>query len=176
MVWRHLKVMGDLGVVTPMPFHPRDVDSIRRAVSGSDIVINLVGKDYITKHYAPTLINYSFSDVNITFAETVAKVAVEEGITNLVHVSALAADPFSLSEWARTKAAGEQAVRAIAPGTTIVRPADVFGPEDRFLTLMARLYETFPRVPLVGGGQSRVQPIFVNDLAAAIAKIALVCV
>lgn len=72
------------------------------------------------------------------------------------------------------QAHGEQAVRAIAPGATIVRPADVFGPEDKFLNFFARMYGLFPRVPLVEGGTARVQPLYVNDLAAAIFKIAMV--
>lgn len=172
MEWRHLKVMGDLGVVAPMPFSPRDIDSIRRAVEGSDIVINLVGKDYETKHYLPWIKNYTFEDVNITFAETVAKAAVEAGATNFVHVSALSADPYSMSRWSRTKAMGEQAVTAVCPGATIVRPSDVFGPEDRFLNLFAKMYYAFPRLPLVDGGKARVQPLYVQDLAQAIANIA----
>lgn len=173
MEWRHLKVMGDLGGVVPVPFNPRDVDSIRRAVEGSDIVINLIGKDYETKHYLPWLINSTFEDVHVKIPETIAKVALEQGVTNFVHMSSLAADPYSISGWAQSKAKGELAVRAVAPGATIVRPADVFGPEDRFLNLFARMYETFPRVPLVEGGTARVQPLFVHDLAKAIFKIAM---
>jgi len=64
-------------------------------------------------------------------------------------------------------------VRAVAPGATIVRPADVFGPNDRFLNLFARMYNFFPRMPLVNGGSARVQPLFVQDLALAIYKIAM---
>ena len=122
----------------------------------------------------PTIINYSFTDVNVTLASTIARLSRAAGVTNLVHVSALAADPFSLSEWARTKSAGEAAVRAAAPGATIVRPADVFGAEDRFLCLVARMYGAFPRVPVVDGGRARVQPLYVDDLAKAIYKIAMV--
>jgi len=97
-----------------------------------------------------------------------------QGVTNLIHLSALGADPYSISEWARTKAAGEQAVRAIAPGATIVRPADIFGAEDRFLNWIAKMYVTLPRVPLVEGGMARVQPVYVDDVAQAIFKIAMV--
>lgn len=78
-----------------------------------------------------------------------------------------------MSAWARSKARGEEAVRAEAPGATIIRPADIFGPEDRFLNLFARMYQTFPRVVVVDGGLARVQPLFVQDLAQAIYKIAL---
>jgi uncharacterized protein YbjT (DUF2867 family) len=95
-----------------------------------------------------------------------------QGATCLVHLSAMAADPHSLSRWARTKAAGEAAVRAAAPGATIIRPSDVFGPEDRFLNLFATMHARFPRVPLVEGGTARVQPLFVQDLAQAVFKVA----
>lgn len=173
MEWRHLKVMGDLGIVAPMPFSPKDIDSVRRAVEGSDIVINLIGKDWETSHYLPWLINSSFEDCNVKIPEMIAKVAVEQGATCLVHLSALGADPHGLSTWARTKAAGEEAVRAAAPGATIIRPSDVFGPEDRFLNMFANLHAKLPRVPLVEGGTSRVQPLFVQDLAQAVFKVAM---
>jgi uncharacterized protein YbjT (DUF2867 family) len=110
--------------------------------------------------------------VHVTLAEKLARLSVEAGATSFVHLSALAADAGSRSAWARSKAAGEEAVRAACPGATIVRPADVVGPEDRFLNTFARLYKTFPRVPLVDGGAARVQPLYVHDLARAIAAIA----
>jgi uncharacterized protein YbjT (DUF2867 family) len=110
--------------------------------------------------------------VHVKIAEKIAKLSVEAGCTTFVHLSALAADPNALSRWARSKAAGEDAVRAACPGATIVRPADVVGPEDRFLHLFARMYNIFPRVPLINGGTARVQPIYVQDLARAIYTIA----
>ena len=69
--------MGDLGVVAPMPYSPRDLDTVKRAIEGSDIVINLIGKEYETSHYLPSLINYSWRDVHVTVPETIAKVSVE---------------------------------------------------------------------------------------------------
>lgn len=173
MEWRHLKVMGDVGVVAPMPFSPRDDASIDRALEGCDVVVNLIGKDFETKHYVPNLVNFSFEEVHVALAEKIARKAVQHGASTLVHVSALAADPFALSAWARSKARGEEAVRAVAPGATIVRPADVFGPEDRFLNLFARMYKLMPRIVLVDGGAARVQPLFVHDLAQAIYKVAV---
>lgn len=174
MEWRHLKVMGDLGVVAPVPFSPRDEDSIHRAIEGSDIVINLIGKDYETYHYLRhrALKNYSFEDMHVRIPETLARISAQHGVQNFVHLSALAADPYSISEWARTKAAGEAAVRAVAPGATIVRPADVFGEDDKFLTMFATLHDKFGKIPLIEGGGARVQPLFVRDLAQAIFKIA----
>lgn len=106
-------------------------------------------------------------------AGKVARIAVEQGVSTLVHVSALAADEHSLSRWARSKALGEAAVRAEAPGATIVRPADVFGPRDRLLSLFSFMNKALPRVPLVDGGHARLQPLFVQDLAYALERIAL---
>merc|ERR1719197_304077 len=103
-------------MVTPVPFSPRDEDSMMRATEGSDVVINLMGKDWETMHYVPLLTNCSFDFTNVELAERVARVAVKQGVSTLVHVSALAADKHALSEWARTKALGEEAVRAVAPG------------------------------------------------------------
>jgi NADH dehydrogenase (ubiquinone) 1 alpha subcomplex subunit 9 len=78
MEWRDLRVMGDYGMVVPVPYSPRDEASIRNAIRGADVVINLAGKDYETTHYAPVLINYSFTDVNVTLAETIARISAEE--------------------------------------------------------------------------------------------------
>jgi hypothetical protein len=133
----------------------------------------LLPQDYETKHYLPWLINYSFHDVNVALPEMLAQMSVEAGATTFVHMSALAADPNALSAWARSKAAGEAAVRAACPGATIVRPADVVGPEDRFLNLFAKMHGSLPRIPLVNGGAARVQPLYVQDLARAIHRIAI---
>ncbi|CAE7281650.1 Ndufa9 [Symbiodinium sp. KB8] len=169
---RHLQRMGDLGVAVPLPFSPRDEDSIRRATENSDIVINLIGKDYETSSL-PWGVNCSYEEAHVDVAGKVARIAVEQGVSTLVHVSALAADEHSLSRWARSKALGEAAVRAEAPGATIVRPADVFGPRDRLLSLFSFMNKALPRVPLVDGGHARLQPLFVQDLAYALERIAL---
>ena len=100
---RHLKVMGDYGMVQPIPFDPKVEDSVRAAIQQSDVVINLIGKDYETTHFLPWLVNQSFEDTHIKLAETIARIAVEEGCDALVHTSALAASPDSVSRWARTK-------------------------------------------------------------------------
>ena len=127
-------------------------------------------QDYETKNFFTT--NYTFEDVHVTLAEKIAKISVEAGCTTYVHLSALAADHHSKSRWALSKALGEDAVRAVCPGATIVRPADVVGPEDRLLNLFAKMYQMFPRVPLINGGTARVQPLYVQDLSRAIYAIA----
>lgn len=141
---------------------------------GCTALANCPLQDYETYHYLrhKALKNYSYEDMHVRIPETLARLSVQHGVQNFIHMSALAADPYSISEWARTKAAGEQAVRAVAPGATIVRPADVFGEDDKFLTLFATLHERFGKIPLIEGGGARVQPVFVRDLAQAIFKIA----
>ena len=173
MEFRHLKQMGDLGVVNPVQYSPRDEDSVRRALQGVDVVINLAGKDYETTGFLPWHKHFTFDDVHVKFPEMLTRLALEAGATTMVHVSALAADTSAISEWSQSKARGEEAVRAVAPGVTIVRPADIFGAEDRFLNMFAWMHQTLPRVPLVDGGQALVQPVFVQDVAHAIARIAL---
>lgn len=173
MEWRHLKPMGDYGNIVPVPFSPRDDDSLRRVIAQSDVVINLMGKDHETTHYVPFLKNYSFEAVNVDIPARIAEIALEEGVTNLIHMSALASHKRSASEWCRTKAIGEAEVRSIAPGATLVRPADIFGAEDRFLNLFARLQQLLHRVPVVQDGARRVQPVYVEDVAEALFRIAI---
>ena len=106
-----------------MPFNGRDEDSIRDSIRNSDVVINLIGKYYETKHLVPTRradgslsnINSSFEEVHTTLPATIARIAKEQGAKSFIHVSALSASPDSSSKWSRTKYAGEQAVRAEFP-------------------------------------------------------------
>ncbi|KAF1782952.1 Coiled-coil domain-containing protein 90-like [Phytophthora cactorum] len=111
------------------------------AVEGSDIVINLIGKHYQTKHILPWWINYTYDDVHVDVARTIAEVAKEAGVPRMVHVSSLLAQPNSPSEWAASKFRGEVAVRKAFPEANIVRPSNMFGPEDRLLVWMARVRE-----------------------------------
>lgn len=162
---RHLRPMGDLGQVVPVAFEARDDDSVRRAVEGASVVVNLTGKHYETR-------NYSYDDVHREFAGRLAAIAADEGVPHLVHVSALPPARACNSRWLSTKMAGEAAVRAEFPAATFVRPADMFGAEDRFLTRMARDVLMLPAVPLANLGESRVQPVWVNDVAAVVAAAA----
>jgi len=182
MELRHLKPMFDqytLGQVAFPFYHPNDDDSIRRALEKSDIVINMIGKYYQTKHVLPFLrkngkesrINYTFHDMNVDIPSRIARIAKELGIERMVHVSALASDVNSPSDWARTKAEGEAAVRSIFPDAVIVRPSIMFGPEDRFLNWFATAAEKYPFVPLVNGGSPLVQPVYVQDVAKAVALV-----
>eukprot|EP00501_MAST-03F_sp_TOSAG23-6_P002643 GSMAST32.ASY1.ANO1.2786.1 assembled CDS len=168
---RHLKLMGDYGKVVFHPFHAKDTNSVRQAMERSDVVINLIGKHYETKHVLPFMINNSFHDTHVKAAGTIAKCAKEMGVKQLIHVSALASSENSPSAWARSKAEGEKAVRSEFPEATIVRPATMFGDEDRFLNAYAVAARAAPRFALPNGGTAKVQPVFCHDVADAIEKM-----
>jgi NADH dehydrogenase (ubiquinone) 1 alpha subcomplex subunit 9 len=176
MEWRHLKLMGDLGKIQVHYFDPKDKESVVEAMQYSDIVVNCIGKRYETKFILPFLKNYTYYDTNVKVAETIATCAAEAGIEKFVHVSALAADENSVSEWARTKAIGEKRVKDILPSATIVQPAQLFGTEDHWLNTIAWLTRTrlpFLKPYIISGGQQKVQPLWANDAGRAIANACL---
>lgn len=167
---RHLRVNADLGNVALPPFHPRDRESIRAAVEGSDVVINLVGKHYQTKHILPWWINYTYEDVHVEVARTIAEVAAEAKVPRLIHVSSILAEPNSPSVWASSKFRGEIAVRQAFPDATIVRSGIMYGPEDRLLTWIGDRM-ILGGVPLVDNGAAVVQPVAVQDVAKGLYAI-----
>lgn len=176
---RHLRPMFDLGRSRFVFYSPRDRDSMAEVIADADVVVNLIGKYYETKALAnqdkfPFLeykTNYTFQECNVDIPRTIAELCTEMQVDNLIHVSSLAASPDSQSEWARTKYAGEQAVREAYPWATVVRPAQLFGPEDRLLNWFANVAGRFPVVPLVDGGHALTQPVHMADVAHTIAKI-----
>jgi uncharacterized protein YbjT (DUF2867 family) len=157
-----LKTCGTVGQVTPFAVNIRDDRSVRAAVSEADVVVNLVG--ILHQSGAQT-----FAAVQAAGAGRVAAAAKSAGVKRLVHLSAIGADANSASIYARTKAEGEAAVRQAFPEATILRPSIVFGPEDDFFNRFARMAQISPALPLVGGGTTKFQPVFVADVAAAVA-------
>ncbi|KAF9577274.1 NADH-ubiquinone oxidoreductase 40 kDa subunit, partial [Lunasporangiospora selenospora] len=127
---RHLKVMGDLGKIIPMEIHLRNKDSLEAAIRHSDTVYNLLGRDYETK-------NFSFSDVHVDAAGVLAELSQKHDVDRFIQISSLNADINSSSRFLSTKAQGEDLVRSIIPSATIVRPAVMYGQEDRFLARLA---------------------------------------
>ena len=111
-----------------------------------------------------------FDSVHSEGAGTIARAAAEAGVQSLVHVSAIGADPESAALYARSKAAGEAAVRDAFPEAVILRPSVVFGPEDDFFNRFAEMARFSPALPLIGGGQTRFQPVYVGDVAQAAVK------
>lgn len=159
-----LKPLGDVGQITPIAASLRHEGSIAAAVAGADAVINLVGILYERGRQ-------SFAEIHAEGARRVAVAARAAGAARLVQVSAIGADSASPSDYARSKAAGEAAVAAAFPGASIVRPSIVFGPEDGFFNRFAAMARVSPVLPLVGGGRTRFQPVYVGDVAEAIARI-----
>lgn len=159
----HLQPLGVVGQVHAVQANLRYPQSVMRAVEGSDAVVNLVGILQETGRQ-------SFGAVQEQGAEAVAKAAAAHGVTRFVQMSAIGADSGSESAYARTKAAGEAAALAHVPTAVVMRASIVFGPEDGFFNRFAALARMLPVLPLVGGGETRFQPVFVGDVAEAIAR------
>jgi NADH dehydrogenase len=156
----HLQPLGKVGQINAVQANLRHPDSVKAAMRGASVVINLVG--ILTEGGAQ-----KFDAVQATGADTVAKAAKEIG-ARVIHMSAIGADANSGSRYARSKAAGEQAVLAAVPSATIFRSSVVFGPEDQFTNRFASLARMAPVLPLIGG-ETKLQPVFVGDIADAIA-------
>jgi uncharacterized protein YbjT (DUF2867 family) len=159
----HLQPLGKVGQIHAVQANLRHPVSVQAAVRDAHIVINLVG---ISAEGGAQ----SFDAVQAGGAATVAEAARSIG-ARLVHVSAIGADANSTSDYSRSKAAGEAAVVAAVPAATIVRPSVVFGPEDQFINRFAALARALPVLPLIGG-DTRLQPVFVGDVATAVADAA----
>jgi NADH dehydrogenase len=112
----------------------------------------------------------TFQGLHIGGARAIAERAARGGIARFAHISALGADPASPSAYARSKAAGEAAVREAIPGAAILRPSVVFGPEDHFFNRFAQMASLSPALPLIGGGKTRFQPVYVTDVGQAVAR------
>ena len=160
-----LKPLGDVGQITPVAANIRDEASVAAAVEGVDVAINLVGVLYEAGAQR-------FHAVHAEGAGRIARAASAAGVGRMVHVSAIGAAPDVAALYARSKAAGEEAVREAFPAAAIVRPSIVFGMEDDFLNRFAWIARLAPAIPLIGGGDTRFQPVYVGDVAAGIARIA----
>ena len=155
-----LRPLGSVGQIELVKCDVTDADSVGAAIRGSDAAVNLTGILFER--------GQSFEDVQAAGAANVAEAAAAAGISALVHVSAIGADRHSDSVYARTKAEGEEAIRRNFPDAVILRPSIVFGPEDSFFNKFASMARYFPALPLIGGGKTRFQPVFVGNVAAAI--------
>jgi uncharacterized protein YbjT (DUF2867 family) len=160
----HLQPLGRVGQIHAVQANVRFPASVAAAVHDAAIVINLTGILYERGQQR-------FEAVQAQGAGTVAAAAERVG-ARLLHVSALGADVRSPSRYARSKAQGEAAVRAAAPQAMIFRPSILFGPEDDFFNRFAAMARLSPVLPLIGGGRTRFQPVFVADVASALAQAA----
>ncbi|WP_036260034.1 complex I NDUFA9 subunit family protein [Methylocapsa aurea] len=158
----HLQPSGKVGQINAVQANLRYPDSVARAVRRADAVVNLVG--LLSEAGAQ-----NFDAVHNIGAQTVAKAAQQAGAGVFVQMSALGANLEHSSLYARTKALGEQTARAVRPDAIIMRPSVVFGPEDEFFNRFAAMARFMPALPLIGGGETKLQPVFVGDVATAIA-------
>ena len=157
----YLQPLGRVGQIHPAQANVRHPASVQAAMRDAEAAVNLVG--ILTESGGQT-----FAAVQARGAETVATAAA--GVAaRMVHVSAIGADEQSSSQYARAKSAGEKAVLSAVPSATILRPSVVFGSEDEFTNRFAALARMSPMLPLIGGGATKMQPVYVGDVATAVA-------
>jgi uncharacterized protein YbjT (DUF2867 family) len=160
----HLQPIGFPGQIMPVQCNLRYPDSVAAACAGADVVINLVGVLFSSG-------GQSFSALHAQGARVAAQAAKNAGASQFIQMSAIGADEASGAEYARTKADGEQAASEEFPGAIILRPSIVFGPEDNFFNQFAAMARFSPALPLIGGGHTVFQPVFVGDVAEAVARL-----
>src|SRR4051812_26087859 len=161
---KFLKLKSDVGQGGLIHIGLDDERLLPAFLAGNDTVLNCVG---ILREGG----RQRFDLVHHTAPARLARLAREAGVARFIHISAIGADPRSTSAYGRSKAAGEQAVRDAFPTATILRPAIVFGPEDQFFNRFAAIAALSPVVPLIGGGETRFQPVYVSDVADAVMKV-----
>lgn len=161
----YLQPMGVVGQIHAVQANLRYPDSVAEAAVGADVVVNAVGVLASTG-------KQTFETIHDEGARAVAKAAKAAGVRTLIHISAIGADSNSISKYARSKAEGEHAVLEEFPSAVILRPSIVFGPEDEFFNRFAAMAQLSPFLPLIGGGQTKFQPVYVGDVAAAV-KVAI---
>lgn len=160
---KFLKPLGDIGQITPLCVPVQDSEAVAAALSGADAAVNLTGILFESG-------KQRFAAVHTEGAKAIATAAAAAGVRSLVQVSAIGASPEAASAYARSKGEGEDAVRAAFPEATILRPSVVFGPEDDFFNRFAEMARFSPVLPLIGGGGTRFQPVYVGDVARAVVK------
>ena len=160
---KFLKPLGNVGQIATLNLTIGDEQILPAFLAGNDALVNCVG---ILRESG----SQTFDRVHHTGPGRLARLAREAGIERFVHISAIGADPRSSSAYARTKAAGEAAVRDAFPTVTILRPSVVFGAEDQFFNRFAAMATISPILPLIGGGHTRFQPVYVGDVADAVLK------
>ena len=156
-----MKLYGNTGQIEIVQGNLRYPDSIENVLSHADGVVNLVGLLYEKG-------TQNFKNIHLKGAENLADCIAKHKIRHFVHISALGANPESNSHYAKTKGQAETLIRNKFPDTVILRPSLVYGPKDGFFNRFSRLADLSPILPLLGGGKTKFQPVYVNDLAKAI--------
>jgi uncharacterized protein YbjT (DUF2867 family) len=162
-VSRHRRRGEDAGI-EQIAADAHDQRSVEEAVAGADRVVNAIS--LYVEHGTDT-----FHSVHVETAAKIARAARQAGIMRFAHISGIGANTASSSPYIRSRGEGEAAVQTAFPGAVIVRPAVMFGPDDAFLTAILRLLRSLPAYPMFGDGRTRLQPVHVDDVAAAVAQI-----
>tara|TARA_B100001989_G_C24550931_1_gene474649 strand:- start:4850 stop:5809 length:960 start_codon:yes stop_codon:yes gene_type:complete len=155
-----LKPCGFVGQIVPFACNYSDDHSIADAVKGSDYVVNCIGILFERGKRS------TFKKAHVETPTAIAKACADQGVERFVHISALGCDA-GISNYAKTKLEGEKAIREAFPAATILRPSVIFGQEDNFFNMFAHLARFVPFLPLIGGGKTKFQPVFVGDVADA---------
>lgn len=158
----HLQPLGNVGQIAAVQANLRYRDSVDAAVAGSDHVVNCVGLLFETGRN-------TFDSVQDFGARAIAEATRAAG-AGLTHVSAIGADAHSQSQYASSKGRAEQAISAILPDAVILRPSIIFGAEDGFFNRFAQMSRFAPALPLIGGGHTKLQPVYVGDVAEMVAR------
>jgi NADH dehydrogenase len=160
----HLQPLGRVGQIHAVQANVRYPESLAAAMRGAAAAVNLVG---ILAPWG----KQTFASIQSEGAAAVAKAAAAAGVANIVHLSAIGADARSASDYARTKAEGEAAMFSAIPSAKVVRPSVVFGPEDDFFNRFASMARVAPFLPLIGGGVTKLQPVYVGDVAEVVSRL-----
>lgn len=158
---RPLKMMGDLGQIIAVPIDVRDQDSIDKAVSKSNVVINCIGNTMETR-------NFSFRNTYVDTNKAIIDACNKAGVQRYINVSAVNASLDSESPWLQANAEADLLVHSEFPDATTIKVTRMFGAMDKFINQFAGLANQSPVTPLINNGEQRVQPIYVNDVAEAI--------
>src|SRR6202035_2026051 len=157
-----LQPIGGVGQIQPVQANLRFPDSIAAAVEGATAVVNATG---VTAESGAQ----TYTAVHVEGALALARTAMAARVSSYVHISGIGADPNSASPYVASKGLGEKVTRDTFPDTVVLRPSVVFGPEDDFFNRFGALACHFPALPLLGGAESRLQPVYVGDVARAVA-------
>ena len=158
-----LRPQGTVGQIEPVQANLRYPDSVARAIEGADVVVNAAG---VKSERGPQ----SYEAVHVSGAGEIARAARAEGVRTLVQISGIGADSRSANPYIASKGRAEEVARAEFPNAIMLRPSVVFGPQDEFLNRFAALARFLPVLPLFGGGETRLQPVFAGDVALATAR------
>lgn len=162
---RDLKLMGDLGQIIPMPFDMSEPETVSKTMERSNVIVNCIGNQFQTT-------NYKYHDSHVKVPYRMAKLAKEAGVERFIHVSANGASHDSPSDFLKSKAEGEDWVREVYPDAVIVRPCNMWGTRDKFLTRIAKILDISPVFPR-GNKDQKLAPVFFADVAEAIRNIVL---